>query len=94
MSAALCQFGGHVSWLCAAFAIPVWVVVGCPMPVWWASLLDFCNFRKSRLRRCQFPYASLAGKSPGFLQLLQLRVESLSGGQVSWVSATFAAIQG
>jgi hypothetical protein len=54
----------------------------------------FCN---SGLSRCQLPYTSLGGKSPGFLQLLQFRIESLSAalcqfdGQVSWASATFAS---
>jgi hypothetical protein len=57
-------------------------------------VMDFCNFCNTGLNRCQLPYASLAGKSFGFLQLLQSKVESLSGGQVSWISISFALIQG
>jgi hypothetical protein len=50
-----------------AFEILGGVVVSCPMPVWWTSLLDFYRFWNSGLSRRQLPYASLVPKSSGFL---------------------------
>jgi hypothetical protein len=69
----------------ATFAIQGPLVVSCPTPVWWVTLLGFCNFCNLGVNRFQLPCASKVDKSLGLSASLQVKVEVALcqfGGQV------------